>query len=227
MSGSVSVEANGESFELLPDRAVYWPRASTLLVADPHFGKAATFRAAGIFVPEETTTATLARLDALLSATRAQRIIFLGDFLHAREGRHPATLDAINTWRAMHDSVAMLLVRGNHDRRAGDPPASLQIECVDGPHLEMPLALAHHPAIVTGAYVLAGHVHPGARLHGAGREHARVPCFWFGRECAVLPAFGEFSGLANIEALPVDRVWVTTGEEVIAVTGATPTDQSG
>ena len=217
VSGSISITARGEELQLLADRAVHWVRTSTLLVADPHFGKAATFRAAGIFVPSGTTAAALDRLDALLAATGAHRIIFLGDFLHAREGRHPSTLAAIDAWRAKHASVHMLLVRGNHDRRAGDPPSSLQIACVDGPHIEGPFALAHHPAHVNGAYVLAGHIHPAARLHGAGREHARLPCFQFGNHCAVLPAFGEFTGLADVEVSSGDRIWVTTGTEVIAL----------
>ncbi|MEP7087796.1 MAG: ligase-associated DNA damage response endonuclease PdeM [Gemmatimonadota bacterium] len=217
ITGAVEMDAAGEELELLPDHAVFWRRASTLLVADPHFGKAATFRAAGIFVPEETTAMTLTRLDALLIATAAERIIFLGDFLHAREGRAPSTLNAIEEWRAAHPWIAMTLVRGNHDVRAGDPPESLRIECVDGPFIDGPFALAHHPAIVKGAYVLAGHVHPGARLYGAGRERVRVPCFWFGRDYAILPAFGEFTGLADINANAGDRVWVTTGEEVIAI----------
>ncbi|MBA2683819.1 MAG: ligase-associated DNA damage response endonuclease PdeM [Gemmatimonadaceae bacterium] len=217
MTGAVEMDAAGEELELLPDHAVFWRRGSTLMVADPHFGKAATFRAAGIFVPEETTAMTLTRLDELLIATGAERIIFLGDFLHAREGRAPSTLDAIEEWRAAHPWIAMTLVRGNHDVRAGDPPDSLRIECVDGPLIDGPFALAHHPSIVKGAYVLAGHVHPGARLYGAGRERVRVPCFWFGRDYAILPAFGEFTGLADIKANPGDRVWVTTGEEVIAI----------
>ena len=217
LTGALEIDVASEVLDLLPDHAVHWRGASTLFVADPHFGKAATFRAAGIFVPEETTAMTLTRLDTLLHATSARRIVFLGDFLHAREGRQPATLGAIDEWRAGHASVTMLLVRGNHDRRAGDPPESFAIECVDGPVIEGPFALAHHPTRVPGAYVLAGHVHPGARLYGAGRERARLSCFWFGRECAVLPAFGEFTGLADIEAEPGDRVWVTTGEEVIAV----------
>ena len=217
MTGSVSMKAAGEELELLPDHAAYWYAASTLLIADPHFGKAAAFRAAGIFVPEETTAMTLTRLDTLLLVTRARRIVFLGDFLHAREGRHPATLAAIDEWRAGHEPVDMLLVRGNHDRRAGDPPESLNIACVDGPVIEGPFALAHHPTTASGAYVLAGHLHPGARLYGSGRERVRAPCFWFGRGCAVLPAFGEFTGLADIEAQPTDRVWVTTGEEVIPI----------
>ena len=226
MTGAIAMFVAGEELELLPDHAVFWRGAQTLLIADPHFGKAATFRAAGIFVPEETTAMSLTRLDSLVFATGARRIVFLGDFLHAREGRHPSTLGAIDEWRAGHSSVAMLLVRGNHDKRAGDPPKSLEIECVDGPKLDGPFALAHHPVRVSGAYVLAGHVHPGARLSGAGRERARVPCYWFGSEYAVLPAFGEFTGLANIDAEAGDRVWVTTGEEVIAVSEVGPHERA-
>jgi DNA ligase-associated metallophosphoesterase len=226
MTGAIEMEVAGEELELLPDHAVLWRERSTLFVADPHFGKAATFRAAGIFVPEETTAMTLARLDALLIATGAERIVFLGDFLHAREGRHPSTLRAIEEWREGHSFISMLLVRGNHDARAGDPPDCMKIECVDGPLIDGPFALAHHPSIVPGAYVLSGHVHPGARLYGAGRERVRVPCYWFGRQYAVLPAFGEFTGLADINAGAGDRVWVTTGEEVIPVTLAEPLDQS-
>ena len=217
LPGSISITVCGDELRLLPDRAVHWVRRSTLLVADPHFGKAASFRAAGIFVPSGTTSAALDRLDTLLESTGARRIVFLGDFLHAREGRHPSTLAAIEAWRAKHASVDMLLVRGNHDRRAGDPPDSLRIACVDGPHVEPPFALAHHPARVDGAYVLAGHVHPAARLLGAAREHARLRCFQFGAECALLPAFGEFTGLADVEVGVGDRIWVTTGTEVIAL----------
>jgi uncharacterized protein len=47
-----------------------------------------------------------------------------------------------------------------------------------------------------------------------------VPCYWYGNDCAVLPAFGEFTGLADIDAEPGDRGWVTMGEEVIAVSVA-------
>ncbi len=38
-----------ERVQLLADRALYWPRARTLFVADVHLGKAAAFRAGGTF----------------------------------------------------------------------------------------------------------------------------------------------------------------------------------
>ena len=111
----------------------------------------------------------------------------------------------------------MILVRGNHDARAGDPPQELNIRCVTGPLVESPFALAHHPVRSDQGYVLAGHIHPGARLRGAGRQHAWLPCFWFGAEIAVLPAFGEFTGLADIDVMPGDRVWVVGEDSVLAV----------
>ena len=37
----------GESLWLLPERVILWEERRTLLVADPHWGKAAAFRASG------------------------------------------------------------------------------------------------------------------------------------------------------------------------------------
>ena len=205
----------GEELHLLSQRAVYWPREQMLLVADPHFGKAAAFRAGGVPVPRGTTTENLRRLDEALTVTSARRIVFLGDFLHAREGRAPETLRVLNEWRATHADMDMLLVRGNHDARAGDPPRELAIRCDNGPVCEAPFVFAHHPVTSEQGYVLAGHIHPGVWLHGAGRQFERLPCFWFGEKTAVLPAFGEFTGLASVDVREGDGVWVVAGDEVI------------
>ena len=45
----------GETLLLFPERAALLAQTQTLLVADPHFGKAATFRSSGIPVPAGTT----------------------------------------------------------------------------------------------------------------------------------------------------------------------------
>ena len=57
----------------------------------------------------------------------------------------------------------------------------------------------------------------GVRLAGPAREHSRLPCFWFRDGVGVLPAFGEFTGLADVAVSPGDRVWVTAGDTVIDV----------
>lgn len=82
-----------EAVELLPEHAVWWPAARTLLVADLHLGKAASFRAQGLPVPAGTTRENLHRLEALLARHPAERLVFLGDFLHAAQGRSPGVLE--------------------------------------------------------------------------------------------------------------------------------------
>ncbi|HEX7241155.1 MAG TPA: ligase-associated DNA damage response endonuclease PdeM [Longimicrobiaceae bacterium] len=215
--GDARLELAGERVLLLPERALLVERTGTLLVADAHWGKAAAFRAAGVAVPGGTTAAGLARLSAALERTGARRLVFLGDLLHAREGRAPATLAAAAAWRARHPEVEMMLVRGNHDRGAGDPPEELGIACADPPREEPPFVLLHHPAERAEGYALAGHLHPGVRLAGAGRQRERLPCFWLGARVGVLPAFGDFTGMAEVRPAPGDRVFVVAGGEVVEV----------
>jgi len=79
--------------------------------------------------------------------------------------------------------------------------------------------LTHHPQqrIPEGYYNLAGHVHPAVRLRGFGRQRLRLPCFYFGAQCGILPAFGAFTGLGDLRICEGDRVYVVTAEEVIGM----------
>ena len=215
--GDVTLEIEGEQVVLMAEHMLWIPARQTLLVADAHFGKAATFRAGGIFVPRGTTATTLGRLDAAIARTNATRVVFLGDLLHAREGRSPATLRLVADWRASRSVVDVVLVRGNHDRAAGDPPESLGIACVDAPMLEPPFAFTHHPRSVDGHYAVAGHVHPAVRLRGRGRQWERLPCFWVRRDVMVLPAFGDFTGLGDIELVEGDRAYAVADGVVVEV----------
>lgn len=203
----------GEGVDLLPERAIFWPRERTLIVADTHFGKAATFRAAAIAVPE-SAAADLARLSAALKHTGATRLVVLGDFLHTRAGRAPAVLAAIAAWRAAHPRLEVVLVRGNHDVRAGDPPAAWNIICVNPPFTLGPFALCHDPDTPAPAYVLAGHLHPAVVLAGPGRQRERLPCFLIGPGRAILPAFGSFTGHATVAPAADERAYVIAGEVI-------------
>ena len=216
-NADVAIEIEGEKLWLLPERAVFWEAHDTLLIADPHFGKAATFRASGIPVPEGTTGNAVARLEAIADRTAARRIIFLGDFLHARPGQSKDVIDQLNRWRSAYRDVELLLVRGNHDRHAGDPPGEMSISCVDAPVLMRPFILTHHPKPRDEGYVLAGHLHPAVRLSGKGRQHLRLPCFVFGGTVGTLPAFGDFTGLADIEPENGDRIFAIADQGVIDV----------
>jgi DNA ligase-associated metallophosphoesterase len=213
---ALPVEVAGCRLLLLPQRALYWPDAGLIAVADVHFGKAAAFRAQGIPVPRGTTTDNLDRLDALIERYRPRELLFLGDFLHHRSGRAEATLAALAAWRARRRDLVLTLVRGNHDRHAGDPPAELGIVAVDEPHFRGPFAFAHHPESVGGAYVFAGHLHPVYRLAARG-DALRLPCFLLGREVGLLPSFGAFTGGHAVRPKPGERLFVSADDAVFEV----------
>lgn len=206
----------GEAMQLLPQKALYWPRERTLIVADIHFGKAAAFRALGVPVPRGTTTENLAALDAIMDAYPTVHIVFLGDFLHARAAHAQATLGAMVQWRAQHPSLALTLVRGNHDKHAGDPAAVLGIRMVDEPWELGPFAFCHHPDQASGAYVLAGHVHPACRI-STKIDSIRLPCFVVGNKRMILPSFGAFTGGHVLRPEPGDALFAITEDAVHAI----------
>jgi DNA ligase-associated metallophosphoesterase len=197
-----------------------WLARGWLVVADAHFGKAATFRARGVPVPGGTTQATLARLDALIEAVRPARLVFLGDLLHAREAQAAETMRQLETWRGRHAALPMTLVEGNHDRHAGAPPPALRIDPAGEPWHADGVALCHHPQRVQRAAAVAGHLHPCVRLRGAAGDALRLPCFWQRDGLLVLPAFGEFTGGASIEREAGDRVFAVADELLIEVPAA-------
>ncbi len=219
LAGAEITSIAGEIITILPQRAIWWQRQHTLFLADLHLGKAATFRSAGIPVPESTTTRNLALLTSLIGNTRAERLVILGDFYHARAGRSADVESALIAWRTQHASLDILLVRGNHDRASGDPDTALNITCLpEGSQLE-PFTLNHHPAPPEpGAYSLAGHIHPAYRLidRATNCSH-RFPCFLIDSHTAILPAFGAFTGMKITEPPQSARIFIIAEGQIIRV----------
>jgi DNA ligase-associated metallophosphoesterase len=210
----LEITVAGAPLRLLPRRAAFLPEAGVLLIADAHIGKAQSFRRLGVPVPGGTTAEALRTLSGLLADTGARRIVFLGDLLHSARSRAAASWAAVAQWRDAHADTELTLVRGNHDRHAGDPPPAWRVDCVDEPLRLGTFALVHHPQPVAGAYALAGHVHPAAVLGGRARERLRLPCFHFGPAVGVLPAFGDFTGMHVLPREPGDRVFVIADDVV-------------
>lgn len=209
----VFIDWAGVQLEALPERALWWPQASTLLLADVHVGKAQSFRRLGVPVPRGTTDETLGRLSLLLERTGAERLVVLGDWGHSARGWSAAQRDAVSVWRERHAALDWHLIVGNHDARVGDVPAAWQLQ----QHLDAwelgPLTLCHEPAPRAGRSVLAGHLHPCLQLD-RGADRARLPCFHFMPGLAVLPAFGAFTGMHAIRRVAGDRVVVVADGEV-------------
>lgn len=215
MNRPLATTLAGVSVTLWPERALHWPDGRMLFIADPHFGKAAAFRAVGIPAPESARD-DLARLSALLSATEARHLVILGDFLHARTGVSGAILEALASWRAHHPSVEITLVRGNHDRKAGDPPDALRIHCVEPPWPTGPFQCRHEPVERDSrGHRLAGHRHPWVALRERTGARLRAACFVSSAHQTILPAFGTFTGLDIVRPARGDRLFVVGPGEVV------------
>lgn len=202
--------------ELRPDRSLFWPANSTLVVSDLHWGKVQTFQKAGIPMPGGLLERDLERLDLALEETQARRLLVLGDLVHAKEGITPGLVRRIAAWRAARP-IPLVLVRGNHDRRSGALPESWQIQEVEFLQ-EGPFYFQHEPAEEGEYFGWAGHVHPACLLKGRA-DSLRLPCFAVGIRQGILPAFSEFTGGVTPPRLLGLRLFAVTGTRVMEVRG--------
>lgn len=216
-TNAVRTPCAGEELLLLPQGVVFWPAERILFVADLHLGKTATFRRAGLAVPEGGMDADLTKLTDLCAATGARELVVLGDFFHAPAGRTRAMLDRCSRWIAAMRPLEICLIMGNHDRSAGRPPADWKIAIHDTSLERGPFTLIHEATGEESGFALSGHLHPSLRLRGGGQ---RVPCFWQSARGLVLPAFGSFTGTHGIRPETDDRVWGISDAHVIEIPSA-------
>ncbi len=210
-----------DNWHLLAERALFWPAQRALILSDPHFGKGATFRRAGIPVPAGGTGDNLARLDRALAATASERLVIVGDLFHARLDPDAPALAAVAGWRAKYPALAITLVSGNHDRHAGGPPADWRMEPVGDRWLLAGVHFCHEPRHAPpNAPAIVGHVHPVVSLRDAAVGHLRLPCFYQTEQMLILPAFGAFTGGHTVRAHAPDRVFVAGADDVVEVPAA-------
>jgi DNA ligase-associated metallophosphoesterase len=213
---------------LLPGRGALLPASRTLLVADLHLGKAATFRRAGIPIPEGSAQGDLARLEALIRDHAVARVLVLGDLLHAASGCTPDVVAEFRAFRDRLTTTAVVLVLGNHDvaarRLAGDLGLDACVSALDEP----PLRFVHIAATATAdddeatpskiGLVVAGHVHPRVKLRAPSGDRFADRCFHLDDDVLTLPAFGSFTGGHAVEITDRARVWLARDDAVLEVT---------
>ena len=205
-AGAQRIRLRQQTLELHPLKAIYWHEKKALLLADLHLGKAGHFRRAGIAVPHAVRHDNYDRLINLLLEYRPERVLLLGDLFHSDYNQ--AWEDFVDLLAQFSGSTQFELIPGNHDILEADyyAEAGLVVRPIDW--IEGPFLLTHHPrkSYPDGYYGLAGHIHPGVRLYGAGRQSLRLPCFYFGQTGGILPAFGAFTGLSDCAVQTGDRV---------------------
>jgi len=213
----MNIECAGETLVLCTERALYWPAQRALLIADTHFGKDEIFRRAGLPVPQGVSTRDLSRISVLVTQHSAQRLIVLGDFFHGAPAHSKDFQNQFSAWLETHPQLRIDIVAGNHDRHGADGLWNDRLHWQREPYIEEPFALSHRQVYADSSYTLSGHIHPVLRLRSANRDRARLPVFWFGERLAVLPAFGSFTGGAEIEPHPNDRLFAITDSTIVAL----------
>jgi uncharacterized protein len=197
---------------LFSERAIFWKEKEMLLFSDCHFGKASHFQKHGINLHGGAERKDLQRIRSLTELTKAKKIVFLGDLFHSKMN------DSWDELASHFNSIKAekILVKGNHDilSEANYEKAGLNVvEYL----LEPPFCFTHEPGPFPNNdyYVLAGHVHPAVTLRGK-RSFLSVtaPCFYFGEEYGVLPAFGSLTGNEIIKPGKKDKVFIIAGNGV-------------
>lgn len=195
---------------LLAQKAIYWENQKALLIADPHFGKVTHFRKAGIAIPSQAAHKNIEVLKKLIHQYKPQDVIFLGDLFHSE----------MNTeWLAFKDllkdfpQINFTLIQGNHDILPLDSYQKSTLKLVQELNLG-PYNFTHEPKAHTTLYNLSGHIHPGVRMYGKGKQSMRFPCYYFGNKTGILPAYGQFTGLHTLSPQQGDKVFIITRTEV-------------
>lgn len=201
---------------LVADKAMFWPAKQLLLIADLHLGKVNHFRKAGYPVPVSANDRNTAIIIDLLNRYKPGRMIFLGDLFHSHYNEEWEVLGQV---MKHFQNTSFELVMGNHDIMS-----TLQYDrhrvVVHREQLVIDkIILTHEPLqeVPEGFYNLAGHIHPGARLYGKGRQALLLPCFYFGLNNGLLPAFGSFTGLYPVRVVKGDKIFVIVEGEIIEV----------
>lgn len=183
------------TFQPLPSGALYWPAERTLLVADLHLEKLSSYAPGGSLLPPYDTGLTLMRLAGDLMRTGAETVIALGDSFHRDRGTKTLLERDRSLLGSMMGRARWIWLSGNHDRE----PHTLGGECRATLSLAG-LTLAHEPRRGIAGLV-AGHLHPSARVSTNGRS-VRRPCFVHDHRLMLLPAYGAATGTLNILSAP-------------------------
>lgn len=203
------------SFRLLAEKAIYWENKNALLIADLHLSKETHYRKNGIAVPDGITNDNLHRLGILLRKFNPEKIIVLGDLFHSDIN---LGIQLFAGWKQLFNGIPFLLISGNHDIMPAEEYKKLQIELSGETLVDDEILLAHQPIEHAGNnYLLCGHIHPAVRLKGKAKQSVRIPCFWFGKNTGVLPAFGGFTGMHNIVARKEDAVFGIADNTVMRI----------
>lgn len=214
-----------QTLTLLPERAIFWQEKRYLLLSDVHLGKAGHFRKHGAAISGAIHDKDLAVLSDLVARWQPEALVILGDLFHSDLNNEWL---AFEDWLQQHASLPVVLVKGNHDILPEVVYQHPNLTVYSEEWAVGPFLLTHEPAVDPvlrrgglhfpkadhdhHPYNLAGHVHPGVRVRAGMDERVKLPCFYFTPQFGILPAFGQFTGCATVQAKASDQVFAVLNQ---------------
>lgn len=207
-----NIKIKSNNFTLHPSGAIYWEDQKMLLIADVHLGKVAHFRKHGSAIPAHVAYKNLEKITEISNEFEPETVCFLGDLFHSKLN---------DEW---HDfakwveycKAQIVLVSGNHDIIPNYLYEDLGVKVIDELLLNG-FYLTHHPSEIKGTFNFSGHIHPGIKMQGIGRQILKLPCFYKTQNQLILPAFGNFTGKHILSPTEMDEVFAIVEGEVICV----------
>lgn len=215
---SLTIDIAGTTICLLADKAIYWPDKNCLLVADIHLGKAGHFRKAGIPIPSTIHDADLKKLAGLIEIYAIEKVYLLGDLFHSNlnlEWLH------FKNWIKNFKDTQFVLIMGNHDILGAKEYEATNFKHINKHLIVEPFLLSHSPIlrkdIPEALFNLSGHIHPSIYLKGSSKQGMTLPCFYFDTNYGILPAFGAFTGTANVNATNGSSIFAVAEDKIIPI----------
>ncbi|MEJ7627615.1 MAG: ligase-associated DNA damage response endonuclease PdeM [Ferruginibacter sp.] len=216
MSEFVNFKFRNNNFLLTSGRSIFWEEEKTLILSDVHLGKAGHFRKSGIAIPQAVFKEDMQRLVSQIQYFKPTNLLIVGDLFHSTANKEH---EFFLKWRNDFKTIPIHLVKGNHDILKKEWYSSAGITVHDSNFSVSNISFTHdiNQCIDNDKYCFSGHIHPGVRIRGIGKQLIQLPCFYFGKTYAVLPAFGKFTGTYPVEPKPGDSIFAVADNSVIKI----------
>lgn len=212
----MTITIRNEELILVKERAIFLPKEKLLAISDLHLGKAAHFRKAGLQVPSTLAQSDLNRLSDLLAEYQPETLLINGDMFHHDLN---TDIDDFEHWKEQYSSLKFVLVKGNHDKLEEKQYQKLGIEIHEPSYCTSNFCFIHDAVkcMEKNLYPISGHIHPGVNVLGKAKQSLKFPCFYFGNDYAIMPAFSAFTGLSLIKPKANEQIYAITPTKVVKI----------
>lgn len=212
----MTITLHNEELILAKERALFLAKEKLLVISDLHLGKSAHFRKAGLQIPSTLAKSDLQRLSLIIDRYEPVSLLINGDMFHHELN---SDVDEFEKWKQQYSTLQFILVKGNHDRLTTKHYIDLGIEIHEPSYCTDKFCLIHDSTQCKeeSLYPISGHVHPGVTIVGKAKQRLSFPCFYFGKEYAILPAFSAFTGLFNVNPKKGEDIYAITPTQVVKV----------